>query len=183
MSYRGYEREDRLVATTVFENAEVLRPAEAALELLQMPCDDVERPFDNLSVTLADLDEVVDEEFFADQAQAAGRKLSRSRERSTSSTSTWKTDCWSYAVAEEISRRNSSRPRKSAMQRSVPMLGGSAEARLRRLEGELADIDGQIERLTARDDRDYDRWKTDAHRRRYEPPQAERLFNLEFVIA
>ena len=171
------------MATTVFENAEVLRPAEAALELLQMPCEAVERPLDNLSVTLADLDEVVDEEFSPTRLKPPGQRLSRSRERSTSSTSTWKTDCWSHAVAEEISRRNSSRAEEKRDAALGADARGSAEARLRRLEGELAELDGQIERLTARDDRDYDRWKTDAHRRRYEPPQAERLFHLEFVIA
>ena len=183
VSYRGYEREDRLVATTVFENAEVLRPAEAALELLQMPCDDVERPFDNLSVTLADLDEVVDEEFFADQAQAA-RAEAEPFSRALDQLDQYVED---RLLVLRRGRGDLSTQLKQAEEKRDAALGadarGSAEARLRRLEGELADIDGQIERLTARDDRDYDRWKTDAHRRRYEPPQAERLFNLEFVIA
>ena len=34
IEHRGFEREDRLKVTAVFENAEVLRPAEAAQELL-----------------------------------------------------------------------------------------------------------------------------------------------------
>ena len=58
-----------------------------------------------------------------------------------------------------------------------------AEGRLRQLEAELEDLDVNVERLIARDDDDYGKWKTHAHQRRYEPPHAERLFDLEFVIA
>src|SRR5581483_10610456 len=36
-----FQREDRLVVTAVLEGAEVLRPAEVALELIQEPCQDV----------------------------------------------------------------------------------------------------------------------------------------------
>ena len=70
VSYRGFEREDRLVATAVFDDAELLRPADAALELVRMPCEDITPPEPVLSLTAADLDEVVDEELFFDQAQA-----------------------------------------------------------------------------------------------------------------
>ena len=183
VSYRGYEREDRLVATTVFENAEVLRPAEAALELIRMPCDNVERPFDNLSVTLADLDEVVDEEFFSDQAHAAQAEA-EPFSRALDQLDQYVED---RLLVLRRSRGDLSTQLKQAEEKRDAALGADArsraETRLRHLEGELADLDGQIARLTARNDRDYDRWKADAHRRRYEPPQAERLFNLEFVIA
>ncbi len=54
---------------------------------------------------------------------------------------------------------------------------------LRRMETEIEELEVQIERLIARDDDDYGKWKTHAHQRRYEPPHAERLFSLEFVIA
>ena len=70
VSYRGFESEDRLVATALFEDAEVLRPADAALELVQMPCEDITPPVPTFSLTPDDLDEVVDEELFFDQAEA-----------------------------------------------------------------------------------------------------------------
>ena len=40
-AHRGFEREDRLRVTAVFEDEEVLRPAEAALDLLRQRCEDV----------------------------------------------------------------------------------------------------------------------------------------------
>ena len=66
IAHHGFEREDRLRVTAVFEDAEVLRPAEAALDLIRQPCMDVP-PFDPpLKVTAEDLEEVVDEELFFD---------------------------------------------------------------------------------------------------------------------
>ena len=62
-------------------------------------------------------------------------------------------------------------------------VGHETEGLLRQLEAELGELDANVERLIARDDDDYGKWKTHAHKRRYEPPQAERLFDLEFVIA
>ena len=67
-------------ALSVGARPPALDSATASVRLLgHLSSDTLERahaeltrpPFDNLSVTLADLDEVVDEEFFADQAQAA----------------------------------------------------------------------------------------------------------------
>ena len=76
---------------------------------------------------------------------------------------------------------------KQAEERRDAALGADArsraEDRIRRLERELSEAEDRIERLASRDDSDYERWRADAHRRRYEPPQAARLFDLEFVIA
>ena len=80
IAHHGFEREDRLRVTAVFEDAEVLRPAEAALDLVRQPCTDVP-PFDApLQVTEADLEEVVDEELFFDRHELASADESNFRD-------------------------------------------------------------------------------------------------------
>ncbi|MYE81587.1 MAG: DEAD/DEAH box helicase, partial [Gammaproteobacteria bacterium] len=80
IAHHGFEREDRLRVTAVFEDAEVLRPAEAALDLIRQPCEDVP-PFDPvLHVTEEDLEEVVDEELFFDRHELAGADESNFRD-------------------------------------------------------------------------------------------------------
>jgi hypothetical protein len=55
--------------------------------------------------------------------------------------------------------------------------------RVRGLELEIEQLDGQIVPLLSHEDADYERWKARAHRRRYDRPQIERLLDAEFVIA
>ena len=183
VSYRGFEPEDRLVATAVFEDSAVLRPAEAALELLGMPCEDLHAPLGDLSVTTADLDEVVDEELFFDQTHAAGAEA-KAFSRALDQLDQYVED---RLLVLRRGQREISDQLKQAEARRDAALGadarGRAEDRIQRLERELSDADDRIERLAARDDSDYERWRSDAHRRRYEPPRAARLFDLEFVIA
>ena len=183
ISYRGFEREERLVATAVFEDSAVLRPAAAALELLGMPCEDLPAPLGDLSVTSADLDEVVDEELFFDQAHAAGAEeeaFSRALDRLDQYVED------RLLVLRRAQRAISDQLKQAEEQRNAA-LGADprrrAEDRIQRLERELSDAEDRIERLAARDDGDYERGRSAAHRRRYEPPQAARLFDLEFVIA
>ena len=183
ISHRGFEREDRLVATAVFEDSAILRPAEAALELLGMPCEDLPAPLGDLSVATADLDEVVDEELFFDQAHAAGAEA-KAFSRALDQLDQYVED---RLLVQRRGQREISGQLKQAEERRDAALGADArsraEHRIRRLERELSDVEDRIERLAARDDSDYERWRADAHRRRYEPPRAARLFDLEFVIA
>jgi len=183
ISYRGFEREDRLVATAVFEDSAVLRPAEAALELLAMPCEDLPAPLGDLAVTTVDLDEVVDEELFFDQARTAGAEA-EAFTRALDQLDQYVED--RLLVLRRGQREISDQLKQAEEQRNAA-LGidprRRAEDRIQRLERELSDAECRIERLAARDDGDYERWRSAAHRRRYEPPQAARLFDVEFVIA
>ena len=183
ISYRGFEPEDRLVATAVFEDSAVLRPAEAALELLGMPCEDLPDPLGDLSVTAADLDEVVDEELFFDQARADHAEA-QAFSRALDQLDQYVED---RLLVLRRRQREISDQLEQAEKRRGAALGadarGRAEDRIRRLERELSDTEARIERLAARDDGDYERWRSHHHRRRYEPPQAARLFDVEFVIA
>ena len=62
-----------LLVTAIFEGSEVLRPEEAAHELLKLPCTDLPTTAMKSSLTKEELDEVVDEEIFLDQSEAAQR--------------------------------------------------------------------------------------------------------------
>ena len=183
VSYRGFEREDRLVATAVFEDAEVLRPAAAALELVRMPCEDITPPPPALVLTPADLDEVVDEELFFDQTQATQAE-GDAFEKAIDQLDQYMED---RLLVLRRAREDTSVRLRDAEEKRAAALGADARANaeglLRQLEAELEELDANIERLVARDDDDYGKWKTHAHERRYEPPQAQRLFDLEFVIA
>ena len=183
VSYRGFEHEDRLVATALFEDAEVLRPAEAALELVQMPCEDITAPAPALSLTPNDLDEVVDEELFFDQAKAAQAENDEFA-KTLDQLDQYMED---RLLVLRRTREDASVRLQEAEEKHAAALGADARAKaegmLRRMETEIEELEVQIERLIARDDDDYGKWKTHAHQRRYEPPHAERLFSLEFVIA
>ena len=183
VSYRGFESEDRLVATALFEDAGVLRPADAALELVQMPCEDITPPVPTLSLTPDDLDEVVDEELFFDQAEAT-QAANDAFEKTIDQLDQYMED---RLLVLRRTREDTSVRLREAEEKRAAALGADARVKaegvVRRLETELEDFEAQIERLIARDDDEYVKWKTHAHQRRYEPPQVERLFSLEFVIA
>ena len=140
MSYRGFEREDRLVATAVFDDSAVLRPAEAALELLQMPCEDLAAPAD-LAVTAGDLDEVVDEELFFDQARS-GRAEAEAFARVLDRLDQYVED---RLLVLQRRRKAASDQLTQAEERRDAALGAAArnriEEQVRRLQGELNDLD------------------------------------------
>ena len=182
LAHRGFEGEDRLHATAVFERDGVLRPAEAALELLRQPCADA-APFDPpLSVDSGHLDEVVDEEVFldgfavsdADRAgfDAAMEQLEQHAEDRALVLRRTRDD---LARRLAIARRD----RESAVGADSR---GRADARVRALEGEMEDADRGLRDLAARDDETYRRHRERARARRYAPPCAERLLTAEFEI-
>lgn len=176
-------RFDESVKQVFRQIAEVLRPAEAALELLQMPCEDLELATSDLGVTPADLDEVVDEELFADQSRTS-RADAEAFSRALDQLDQFVED---QLLVLRRRRHELSTQLKQAEEKRDGALGpdprNQAEERVRRLEQELDEVGGRIEKLTTRDDSDYDRWKKLAHQRRCEQPRAERLFDVEFVIA
>ena len=183
IEHRGFEREDRLCVTAVFEDAEVLKPAEAALELVRQPCTDI-APFDApLDVTAEHLDEVVNEEMFFDQSEIAGA------DQASFEATMEQLDQY-LADRTLVLRRNRERHLKrlaNAERARDGALGADnrakADARVRQAEQEIERIDGQVQELAARDDQTYRRWKTHAHGRRYTAPAVARLLTAEFVIA
>ena len=183
IAHRGFEREDRLRVTVVFEDEEVLRPAEAALELLQQHCEDVVDRFDPLlAVTAEHLDEVVDEEMFLGQCEVAAA------DRSGFESAMDQLDQFLADKTLVLRRARGKRAQRLAIaeRRRDQALGADkrakAVARVSELEAGIEDLDGRIAQLAAREDDTYRRWQEDAHHRRFQRPEPKRLLTAEFVI-
>ena len=183
VTHDGFEREERLRVTAVFEDAEVLRPAEAALELLRQPCVDAPQFDPPLAVSAEHLDEVVDEELFFEQS-AVGEA-----EQANFDTNMAQLDQF-LADRALVLRRNleSQRKRLAAAERQRSAATGAeqrnkADARVRTVESALETVEREIDDLAARDHPVYRRWQAHAHQRRYHAPAMERLLTAEFVIA
>ena len=183
LAYRGFEREDRLRATAVFEDAQVLRPAEAALELLRQPCTDIP-PFDtSLAVTEAHLDEVVDEELFFEQGRVADT------EQANFETAMAQLDRYLADRALVLRRsRERQRTRLKNAERARSRANGAeqrakADDRVRETERSIDRLEAELDALAQQDDGAYERAKVRAYERRYHAPRSERLLTVEFVIA
>jgi hypothetical protein len=57
-----------------------------------------------------------------------------------------------------------------------------AEERIRKVRSEIDALESQIERLQNRNDPEYEKWREHAHQRRYRPPQATRILDVEFIL-
>ena len=182
IAHRGFEREDRLHVTAVFEDEEVLRPAEAALDLLQQHCEDVGCFDPPLAVTAEHLDEVVDEEMFLDQCAVAAA------DRSGFESAMDQLDQFLADKALVLRRARGERAKRLAVaeRRRDQALGADNRSKAVALVGELEagieDLDRRIAQLAAREDDTYRRWQEDAHHRRFQRPEPERLLTAEFVI-
>ena len=180
--YAGFEDEERLRATVVFDDAEVLRPGEAAMALLRQPCVDTEELSPPLAVSEADLDEVVEEELFEEHGRVAAVNQ-QSFEQSIGQLDQYLEDRM-LVLRRDRQRAGdglaaAERERDGSMG-ADPRAG--AEARVRRLEQEVEGLDSRIAELAAREDATYRLWKTHATERRYAPPSGTRLLSAEFVI-
>ena len=182
ISHRGFEREDRLRVTAVFEDSEVLQPAAAALELMLLDCDDVEAFDPPIAVPAEDLDEVVDEELFLDQS-AVGSEEQVNFEKAIDQLDQYMED--RILILRRARERLSERLRDAETKRDNalgPDARQIAEVQVRKLTLEVEALEGKLLALEARDDDVYRRWQEQANNRRYQAPVAERLFTAEFIL-
>ncbi len=178
-----FEREERLCVTAVFEDAEVLRPAEAALDLLRARCVDVGEFEPPLGVSSDDLDEVVEEELFLEQAGAAEDDQA-SFEAAMDQLDRYLADRMLVLRRE---RERASRSLAEAERQRDAAIGAEKRAaavrKARAVEERIESLDEQMEALARGDDDTYRRWRDHAHERRYSRARTERLLTVEFVIA
>ena len=180
--YDGFEPEQRLRATAVFEDAEVLRPAEAALELLRQPCEDIAEFAQPLDVSAAHLDEVVDEELFEEQGRVADINQ-QGFEQAIDQLDQYLAD---RTLVLQRTKRQQSQRLAAAERRRDQSMGADSRAnatkRVQQLEAEVEKAERQLAALASHEDETYQKWKHHAHQRRYAAPRGERLLSAEFVI-
>ena len=183
ITYSGVEREDRLLATVVFDGEEVLRPAAAALELLRQTCMDVAAFEPAIEISPEHLAEVVDEELFFEQATVSAAEQ-ENFERAMDQLDQFVGD--RVLVLQRARADAQARLAAAEHQRDRAMgseLRERADARARSVTSEIESLDERIMRLVSRDDETYERWKTRAHERRFGAPVIARLLEAEFEIA
>ena len=180
--YEGFEPEERLRVTAVFDDAEVLRPAEAALELLRQPCEDLAEPATPLEITEAHLDEVVDEELFEEQGRVADVNQ-QGFEQTMTQLEQYLAD---RALVLRREQRRQTRRLAAAERQRDQSVGADSRARAQKqvveAEAEAEKIDAKLAALVNHEDEIYKKWKGHAHERRYATPTGERLLSAEFVI-
>ena len=180
--YDGFEPEERLRATAVFEDAEVLRPAEAALALLRQPCEDAAEFATPLKVSAAHLDEVVSEELFEEQGRVAAINQ-QGFEQAMAQLDQYLAD---RTLVLQRTRRQQSRRLAAAQRRREHSVGADArakaETRVQQLEGEIEKAERELAALASHEDDTYQKWKQHAHQRRYAVPTGERVLSAQFVI-
>ena len=170
--YDGFEPEERLCATAVFEDAEVLRPAEAALELLRQPCEDGAEFAQPLAVSAAHLDEVVDEELFEEQGRVADLNQ-QGFEQAINQLDQYLAD---RTLVLQRAKRQQSQRLAAAERRRDQSMGADSRAnatkRVQQLEAEVEKAERQLAALASHEDETYQKWKQHAHQRRYAAPTA-----------
>lgn len=181
--YDGFEPEERLRVTAVFEDAEVLRPAAAALELLRQPCEDVAEFAPPLDVSATHLDEVVDEELFEEQGRVAAVNQ-EGFEQAMNRLDQYLAD---RTLVLQRARRKHAQRLAAAERRREQSMGAdkrtNAAKQVQQLQAAVEKAEKELAALACHEDETYQKWKRHAHQRRYAAPACERLLSAEFVIA
>lgn len=179
--YEGVERVDRLLPIAVLEGDPAPLDADCAGWLLDRPPAD-RRAFQpplNLEDTL---DDALEELLFADQADVAGHEQPHF-ERSIEQIERYVDD---QVLVLRRSLAAAAETLRAAEDKRDAALGsearGQAEERIRKVQADIDEVESEIERLQNRDDSEYEKWREHAHQRRYRPPQAARILDVEFIL-
>ncbi len=179
--YQGVERVDRLLPIAVMEGEPAPLDGESACWLLEhSPAD--RGPF-KPPIDLEDvLQDAVDELLFADQADVAGHEQQHF-ERSLEQIERYVED---QVLVLRRRLAAAGETLRTAEDKRDAALGSEArsqaEERIRKVQAEIDEFEAQLERLQNRDDAEYEKWREQAHRRRYRPPEAASILDVEFVL-
>jgi adenine-specific DNA-methyltransferase len=179
--YEGFERVERLLPVVVMEDDAAPLDADCAAWLLDhRPAD--RRAFQPPLALEEALDDAVDELLFADQADVASQEQQHF-ERSLEQIERYVEDqvlVLRRRLGEAAETLRAAEDRRDAALGSEAR--GLAEERIRKVQSEIDGLEAQIERLQNRDDPEYEKWREHAHRRRYRPPEATRILDVEFAL-
>jgi hypothetical protein len=179
--YEGFERVDRLLPIVVLEGDAAPLDAECATWLLD------HRPADRRAIepplALDDaVEDALEELLFADQAKVAGHEQQHF-ERNLEQIERYVED---QVLVLKRHLAIASDALRGAEDKRDAALGSDArsqaEERVRKVQSEIDGVAIQIERLQNRDDAEYEKWREHAYRRRYRPPAAARILDVEFIL-
>jgi hypothetical protein len=179
--YDGFERVDRLIPIAVAEGNDSPMAVDSARWLLDHPPYD--RPgLPTLPFEGGVVDDFLEELVFTDQIEVA-RDEQRPFERKLEQVERYVED------QLMVLRRRLSTARealRTAEDRRDAALGADlrsqAESRVRAIQEEIDDIEGEVARLETRDDAEYQRWRQHVQERRDKPPEVTRILDVEFVL-
>jgi hypothetical protein len=181
VSWDGFEPVQHLLPVAWIAGDDAPLPAELARALvLASPTDD-DGPLP--AVADADLDDAIEEALFVDAATVEPREQDRFDEA---------IDRIERFVDDRIlvldARRTELSGALADARRVRDTVAGAdartrAEAAVAEIEEELEEVDARLARLRARQDDDYDKWRSAALVRRYTPPRVERVLDVRFTVA
>jgi hypothetical protein len=179
--YEGFERVDRLLPIAVLEGDPAPLDADCAGWLLDHPPADRRPLMPPLNLDDA-LDDAVEELLFADQAGVAEHEQQHF-ERSLEQIERYVEDqvlVLGRRLAAATETLRAAEDKRDAALGSDAR--GQAEERIRKVQSEIDGFETHIERLQKRDDAQYEKWRERAHQRRYRPPEAARILDVEFIL-
>jgi len=181
VTYRGFEVMEHLQPVVVFEGESSPLTAEEAGALLRLSPSDAPG-LTSVAVDADVIDDAIDEILFFDQATVAEVEQERF-ERSIEQIERFLDD---RLLVQRRLRESAEAKFARAQDRRDAALGSdardAAEQELRALEKRIDELDAAIDRLERRDDESYEKWRDQAHQRRYATPEVERILDLEFVL-
>lgn len=181
--YRGFEPVERLLPVVVLDGFDEPLSVDVARQLLDGTLTDLAAPSTPPSSTDAALDDALDELLFHQTGDAGALEQPRF-ERTLEQIERFVTD----RVLLLSQQRDLALVRLARAEASRDAAVGAeqrdrTEAALRRVQGEIDRLDGEITRLRAGNDENYERWRQNTHERRYAAPEIDRLLDAEIEIA
>jgi hypothetical protein len=177
--YSGFERVDRLIPTALIEGDATALEADCARWLLeQQPRD---RAFGS-PVEVGGLDDAIEELVFLDQVEAPDyeqQRFERTLEQIERSVDDRLLVLRRRLTAETKALRQAEERRDTALGSEAR---DHAERRMQAIQKEIDSLEAEIGRLEKRDDAEYQRWREQAHERRYRPPEITRVLDVEFIL-
>jgi hypothetical protein len=179
--YDGFERVDRLLTTALVQGEVSPLAIDSAQWLLDhAPHDRPELP--TLPFESGIVEDLLEELVFTDQIEVAVDEQ-RPFERKLEQIERYVEDQLlvlrrRLGVARQSLRAAEAR-REAALGAEIR---GQAELRVRAIQEEIDGFEGEVARLEARDDAEYQRWHQQVQERREYAPQVNKIFDVEFIL-
>lgn len=181
LSLDGFERVELLLPVVVFADGELL-DLNHAHSLMRAPFQERDLPAE-ACVSEETLSDAVEEAIFSLQASITQAEQARF-ERAAQQVERFIEDrilVWKTRRAKEQLRRQDAERKRDSATGSVAR--GEADLAVLEVQAVIEEMDATIERLAARDDDTFRSFRDHIHERRYAPPRADTLFDMEIVIA